>query len=234
MLDKDVECARLFEKIIECAFCISRKGGERMNKIITISREFGSGGREVGKRLADELGFRYYDAEIITAIAKETGMSEQYIQNISEKGIYPYAFHFAKSFATYPGYQSNQTEVLVAEAKVLKQIATKGDCIIVGRGADATLRECEPMNLFVYANMQSKMERCRQKRQDEKDMPDKELEKKIKQIDKNRRNYHRVISNLEWGEKENYHLCINTSGIEIKEMISPLADYIEEWFRRKK
>jgi len=205
-----------------------------MKKIITISREFGSGGREIGKRLADELGFSYYDAEIITSIAKETGMSEEYIKNISEKGMYPYAFHFAKSFATYPVYQSNQTEVLVAEAKVLKQIAEKGDCIIVGRGADITLKEYGPMNLFVYANMQSKIERCRQKRQDEKDMTDKELQNKIKQIDKNRRNYHRIISNLEWGDKENYHLCINTSGVEIKEMISPLADYIEEWFRRKK
>jgi len=77
-----------------------------MNKIITISREFGSGGREIGKRLADDLGFAYYDREIITRIARETGMSEEYITNISEKGIYPYAFQFAKSFAMYPSYQN--------------------------------------------------------------------------------------------------------------------------------
>ena len=62
--------------------------------VITISREFGSGGREIGKRLADALGLAYYDSEIITMIAKETGMSEEYIKNISEKGVYPYTFHF--------------------------------------------------------------------------------------------------------------------------------------------
>ncbi len=90
-----------------------------MNKIIAISREFGSGGRELGKRLADELNYAYYDKEIITAIAKETGMTEEYINNISEKGLYPYAFQFAKSFAAYPTFQSNQTEVLVAQQKIL-------------------------------------------------------------------------------------------------------------------
>lgn len=96
-----------------------------MNKIITISREFGSGGREIGKRLADELGFKYYDKEIINEIAKETGMSEEYIQNISEKGIYPYPIQFAKSFAIYSGVQSNQTEILVARDKSLKKNCRK-------------------------------------------------------------------------------------------------------------
>ena len=63
-----------------------------MNKIITISRKFGSGGKEIGKRLADKLGYSYYDSEIVTLLAKETNMSEEYLKNISEKGVYPYAF----------------------------------------------------------------------------------------------------------------------------------------------
>ena len=84
-----------------------------MNKIITISREFGSGGKEIGKRLADKLGYAYYDSKIITLLAKETGMSEEYIKNISEKGTYPYVFQFAKSFAMYSTMQNNQTEILV-------------------------------------------------------------------------------------------------------------------------
>ena len=90
-----------------------------MNKIVTISREFGSGGREVGKRLADELGLGYYDKEIINEIAKETGMSEEYIKNISEKGIYPYAFQFAKSFSMYSRMQNYQTEILVKQTNIL-------------------------------------------------------------------------------------------------------------------
>lgn len=203
-----------------------------MNNIITISREFGSGGREIGKRLADKLGFSYYDREIITEIAKETGMSEEYIKNISEKGVYPYAFQFAKSFTAYSSLQSNQTDILVAQQKILKAIAKKENCIIVGRGANVILREYTPMNLFIYANMESKIKRCRMKKKAE-ELTDKELKNKIMQVDKNRKNYHKIISNLEWGEKKNYHLCINTSNVEIKEIIPSLSNYIESWFRGK-
>lgn len=204
-----------------------------MNKIITISREFGSGGREIGKRLADELGFQYYDKELITEIAKETGMSEEYIKNISEKGTYPYAFQFAKSFAMYSGVQSNQTDILVAQNKILKAIAEKGDCIIVGRGANVILKDFSTMNIFVYADMDSKINRCQKKAKENEHLTDKEMRKKITEIDKSRRNYHKVISNLEWGDKSNYHLCVNTTNMEIKNMIPALAKYIEIWFGGK-
>lgn len=204
-----------------------------MNKIVTISREFGSGGREVGKRLADELGFRYYDREIIDEIAKETGMSKEYIQNISEKGIYPYPFQFAKSFTSYSGVQSNQTEILVAQTKVIKEIAEKGNCIIVGRGANVILKDYNAMNIFVYANMESKINRCREKAKEDEKNTDKEMEKKIIAIDKARKNYHKIISDLEWGDKRNYNLCINTTNIEIKAIIPSLAKYIEDWFGGK-
>lgn len=203
-----------------------------MNKIITISREFGSGGREIGKRLADEMGFKYYDREIITEIVKQTGKTEEYIKNISEKGVSPYAFQFARSFAIYSEMQNSQTEILVSQKKVIEQIAQKGNCIIVGRGANIILKEYNPMNIFVYADMESKMKRCRMKRADE-ELTDKELKDKIKQIDKNRKKYHELISNIEWGDKKNYHICINTSQLEIKEIITALSNYIENWFRGK-
>lgn len=204
-----------------------------MNKIITISREFGSGGREIGKRLADELGFAYYDREIVAEIAKQTGMTEEYIKNISEKGAYPYAFQFAKSFAMYSSLQSNQTDILVAQTKVLKEIAKKGNCIIVGRGANIILKDYNPMNIFVYADIESKINRCHKKAKEDENLTDKEMKKKIIQIDNGRKNYHKLISNLEWGDKRNYHLCINTTEVEIKNIISALGDYIEEWFGGK-
>lgn len=204
-----------------------------MNKIITISREFGSGGREIGKRLADELGFAYYDREIVAEIAKQTGMTEEYIKNISEKGAYPYAFQFAKSFAMYSSLQSNQTDILVAQTKVLKEIAKKGNCIIVGRGANIILNDYNPMNIFVYADIESKINRCHKKAKEDENLIDKEMEKKIIQIDNGRKNYHKLISNLEWGDKRNYHLCINTTDVEIKNIIPTLGDYIEEWFGGK-
>ena len=215
-------------KIIGLFLCPKRRN--YMNKIITISREFGSGGKEIGKRLADKLGYAYYDSEIITLLAKETGMSKEYIKNISEKGVYPYAFQFAKSFAMYNAMQNNQTEILVKQAKILKEIAQKGNAIIVGRGANTILKEYKPMNIFVYANMESKINRCKEKAKEDEQLTDKELENKIKSVDKNRKAFNNLISNTEWGNKENYNLCINTSNIEIKTIITSLAEYIENWF----
>lgn len=201
-----------------------------MNKIVTISREFGSGGKEIGKRLADKLGYSYYDSEIITLLAKETGMSEEYIKNISEKGVYPYAFQFAKSFAMYGAMQNEQTELLVAQTKVLKQIAQKGNAVIVGRGASSILSEYNPMSIFVYANMESKINRCKEKAKEDENLTEKELKRKIKDIDKSRKAFNDLISNAEWGKKENYDLCVNTSNVKIKSIIPSLADYIQNWF----
>lgn len=195
------------------------------NLVVTISREFGSGGREIGKRLADELGFAYYDREIIQLLASETGMSDQYINNISEHGIYPYPFQFAKTFTLFSQIQKEQTELLVAEQRIIKEIAKKGNCIIIGRGADTILKEGNLFKIFVYADMQSKIMRCREKRNDEK-MTDRELEDKIQKIDKGRKNLRSMISGKEWGDKENYDLCINTTKLMIKNIIKPLSEYI--------
>lgn len=204
-----------------------------MKKIVTISREFGSGGREIGKRLSDTLNLAYYDEEIIAEISKETGLSEDYINNISEKGIYPVAFNFGRTFASFGNLQLNQTEILVKQQNVLKKIADKGDYIIVGRGADIALKDYNTMNIFVYSDMESKIKRCKYKAKEDEKLTDKELEKKIIQINKDRKKFHNLISNLEWGDKNNYNLCINTSEIEIKEIIPAIAEYIESWFRRK-
>lgn len=200
--------------------------------IITISREFGSGGREIGKRLADELGLAYYDREIITLIAKETGMSEEYIQNISEKGVYPYTYQFAKSFLNSSPVQNSQIQVLVKQNEIIKKIASKGNCVIVGRAANAILKGEDTIDLFIYADMKSKVARCKQKADENENLSDKELEKKIVEVSKNREKFHNVVSNEQWGKKENYDLCINTSGVDIKSIITPLRMYIENWFRR--
>lgn len=197
-----------------------------MNKIITISREFGSGGNEVGKRLADKLGYAYYDSEIINLLVKETGMSEEYIANISERGIYPMPFHFGQTFSTNLSIQKSQTDILVKQNKILKQIADKGNAVIVGRGANIILKEYNPLNIFVYANIDSKLNRCREKGPKDENLTDKELINKIKGVDKNRKAFYNLISNIEWGNKENYDLCINTSNINIKKIVISLVEYV--------
>lgn len=205
-----------------------------MSNIITISREFGSGGKELGKRLADELGYAYYDREIIEMLSKETNLSKEYISNISEKGIYPISFQFARTFTKYSNMQKMQVDLLVAEQKILKEIASKGNAVIIGRGANVILKEYNPINIFVYANMESKINRCRVKNENEKNISDKELEKKIISIDKERENFHKLISSMEWKNMKNYHLCINTSNMEIKKIVKSLKEMVKEYMEVKK
>lgn len=200
--------------------------------IITISREFGSGGREIGKRLADELNMAYYDDKIINMLVEETGMSEEYIQNISEQRIYPYTFQFAKTFNSFSTIKDEQTEILVKQSKIIKKIAEKGNCIIVGRGANVILKAYNTIDLFIYANMETKIKRCKEKADKTENLTDKEIEKLIIKISKERQKFHNIISSEEWGKKENYDLCINTSGIEIKKIIPSLANYIKNWFEK--
>lgn len=199
-------------------------------KIITISREFGSGGRELGKRLADELGFAYYDREIITEIAKKSEMDEEYIENILENGFSQhFPLSFARTFSYTSTIQPNMTQLLVAQHQIIKEIATKEDCIIVGRNANIILKEYNPLNLFVYADLNSKIQRCREKAP-EQQLSDADLQKQIKQVDSLRAKQQAFLTNAKWGEKESYHLCINTSNLNIKELTPKIADYARFWF----
>lgn len=211
-----------------------------MPNIITISREFGSGGRELGKRLADELGFSYYDREIITAIAEETGMNEFYIEHAIENDVVNFKWHnltFAKTFSMLqvPAIPITTVELLSLQHKIVREIATKGNCVIVGRAADSVLAELEPFNIFVYADDESKIERCRLRaspEEQEQNLSNSRLLKKMKQIDKNRADYHDIISSSKWGDKAGYNLCINTTGINIKKIVPSIANLCKIWFER--
>lgn len=201
--------------------------------IITVSREFGSGGRELGKRLADSLGIAYYDKEIISAIAEKSGLDERYVESISEKGIHTvYPMTFGRAFSLYGAMQNNNTKVLIVQQQILKELEDKGDCVIVGRCADVILRERDPFNLFIYASMASKIRRCQERAPVGELFTDDEMEKRIKRIDRERAKYRALFSDVKWGAKEDYHLCINTSDIEIKSLIPFVAEYTKNWFRR--
>ncbi len=203
-------------------------------RIVTVGREFSSGGRELGKRLADELGFAYYDREIITEIAKRTELDENYIASRAEQGISPeYSITFGRTFA-YPSLtQQNDIKILVSERRIINDIAQLGkDFVIVGRSSDVILRDYKPFNLFVYADMKSRIKRCRERLGENEQMSDKQIEKKIKQIDSGRARHREFISNGQWGAKECYNMCINTSDTVIKEIVPFVADIAKCWFER--
>ena len=155
--------------------------------IVTISRQFGSGGRELGKRLADELGLKYYDKELISEIANTTNLNEEYVSKVLENGGFSnFAFSFAHSIPLVTATPNTVTEVLIAQEKVIRAIAKKGDCVIVGRCADAIAYDYKPVRLFVYADEQSKIARCRARAQEGETLTDKQLLKSFKEIDKGR------------------------------------------------
>ncbi len=197
--------------------------------IVTVSRQFGSGGRELGKRLSDALGLQYYDRELVTEIANKTALNENYVSTVLENGGYNnFAFSFARTIPLVSSTPDSVTDVLVAQQSVIKAIADKGDCVIVGRSADVILQKYNPVRIFVYADEKSKLKRCRERAAEGEDLTDKQLLKSFKRIDKGRAKLHDLLSSHGWGEREGYDLMINTSGLEIAKLIAPLADVVAE------
>lgn len=203
-------------------------------RIITISREFGSGGRELGKRLADALGMPCYDHEIIDKVAGQHGFDKDYVAHISERDIrvfYPRTIAH-RFVAPHPAKQQ-AVQIAVAEHEIIKQLASETDCVIVGRCADVVLHEMNPMNIFVYADMESKLARCKSRAEESEHFSEKDMLKKIRQIDKERAAYCGLFTEKEWGKKESYHLCVNTTNKEIKTLIPGIAAYVNLWFEQK-
>ena len=205
-------------------------------RIITVSREFGSGGRELGKRIADILGFEYYDKEIVSRITGMSGIDEKEAERILES--HPWIntrLSFNSSLSVDMATQVNHEELLRQQRFVIESIGRSGkDCVIVGRSADLLLKEYKPFNIFVCADMEHKMKRCMERAPEGEDFTMKELESSIKRIDKDRARRRNAISKLKWGDPKAYHIVVNTSGWEIKELAPVVAEYAKLWFERSK
>lgn len=201
-----------------------------MNKIITISREFGSGGRELGRRLAEILGIAYYDQAIITEIAQRSGLAEEYVNSVVEKRPFPYfPITSAQTLTTpiTPPFDFSM-KVYSEQINIIKDLASKSDCVIIGRAADYILEEYKPINMFIHADMESRVQRCRERAtEEEEQLTDVKLKSRIQEIDKSRAKYYRFFTGRKWGEKENYTLCINTSNTVIKDIAPSLAQLLK-------
>ncbi len=204
-----------------------------MNKIITVTREFGSGGRELAKRLAEKLGYRYYDKQILSSFVQRYGFDKDYVNREDILGTDAFPYLTVKSFSLYSASQKMATNLLVLEQKIIKELATKGDCVFVGMASDLILRDFKALNIFVYADMDSKINRCKEKAEYGEVESDKELIKKIKKIDKSRKKHNLLLGSDGWGKKENYDLCINTSGLEIKGLLSTVESFANEFFKER-
>lgn len=195
-----------------------------MTKIITIGREIGSGGRTMGKLLAEKLGFAYYDQEVISEIANRTALAESYVKNIVENrsdSVFP--IHIMRSFSD-PNEELNQS-IFATQRDIIMEVAQMSDCVIVGRCADFILKDLKPFRIFVYADTKSKIARSRSVGYT--DGTDKELKDNLSKIDKNKAKYYHFYTSQKWGEKANYDLCINTSGKDIEHIAEGLVNLVK-------
>ena len=206
-------------------------------KIITVSREFSSGGRELGKRLADCLGFDYYDKEIIASVAASAGVDENYAERMLEDGIVksiPLTFRCSVSGSA--AVSTVSADLLIKQRRVIEAIGKTGrDCIIIGRNADCILRDYSPFNIFVCADTDTKIARFRAAETRTTDaMSDRAIIRNMREIDRSRAKTREIITDCRWGERTAYHLTVNTSGWgSIKELVPVVADFATRWFERK-
>lgn len=204
-------------------------------RVITISREFGSGGRELGKRIAEILGYDYYDKEIITAIAKKNGLQENYVEyalNNHQWQTFPLTFRH--SFISPLIVQPPQTALLLEQKKVIEEIAKAGkNCVVIGRNADVLLHEENPFKLFVCADMATKIKRCKDRADEDENLTDKDIKRNIMRIDKNRARTRFMLADGAWGDRTSYHLIVNTTDWKIADLAPQVASLIDTYFNKR-
>lgn len=176
-------------------------------RIITISREFGSGGRFIGEEVAKKLGIAYYDKNIINEIAEKSGLSPEYIQENAElspkKGLFAYAF----AGRDITG-KSVEDLVYEAQRKVILELAEKESCVIIGRNADYILKDRDDvLNVFIHGDTPEKIQRITRLY----NVEEQKAVKMMVDIDKRRMANYNFYTNQKWGKADNYTLCLNSS-----------------------
>ena len=174
------------------------------NVVVTIGRQYGSGGKEIGKKLAEALGVTFYDEELVTMASEKSNINKEVLSNADERatGSLLYALVMSgglRGLTTPLQYEMPINDKLfIAQSDVIKKLAKDGPCVIVGRCADYVLENerCKTLNIFLYANMEYKTER-------------------IQKTEKQRRSYYNYFSDKEWGNMNSYDLCIDVSTIGI-------------------
>ena len=176
-------------------------------RIITISRELGSGGRFIGEEVAKKLGITYYDKNIISEIAEKSGLSPEYIQDSAELSPKKGLFAYALAGRDITG-KSVEDMVYEAQRKVILELAEKESCVIIGRNADFILKDRnDVLNVFIYGDMPEKIQRI----MGLYNVEEKEAVKMIADIDKRRMTNYNFYTDQKWGKASNYTLCLNSS-----------------------
>lgn len=198
--------------------------------IITIGRQFGSGGREIGEKLAASLNIPFYDKELLERAAKESGMCKELFETHDEKPTR--SFLYSLVMDTYSmGYSSPafsdmpmNHKIFLAQFNTIKKIADEGPCVMVGRCADyalANYKNC--VSVFIYADMNSRIRRIAKKY----NLTDSKAKDLILKTDKSRASYYNYYSNKKWGDVQSYHLCLDSSVCGIDGSVELIRDFVD-------
>lgn len=202
-----------------------------MKKVITISRQYGSGGRMIGEKLAKALDIPFYDNEIILRAAKESGFSEKAFENAEDKANNSLLYSIAMGMNAYGNHDSGFTQlslddrIYLAQSEVIRKVASEGPCVIVGRCADYILKEnANVVNLFIWADLEYRVKRATEFYGLS---PVKATENIIK-TDKRRANYYNYHSSEKWGKADNYHLSIKSDYCGIDNTVECIKAFVEK------
>ncbi len=202
------------------------------SNIITISRQFGSGGREIGKSLAERLHVPFYDKEILIRAAQESGISQSLFEDADEQPtnsfLYSWAFAgqpFVGSFAGYNDCITND-KLFALMAETIEKIAKEGSCVIVGRCADYILRDCaSTVSVFVHTDMQRRIERVMELNK----LTEEQARNFIKKTDKRRASYYNFYADGKWGLASNYDLSVNSGRLGINRSVEVIQYFVEQF-----
>ena len=187
------------------------------NRVITISREFGSGGRTIGRKVAEKLGIPCYDAMLIQKIVEESGYAADYIR---EEGEYATGGWLSTVFTDRTMGMTNQDKLWTIQSRVITELAEKASCVIVGRCADYILRDkADCLNVFIHASLEKRAERIVTEYGEREETP----EQRLKEKDKRRAAYHRFYTDMKWGHAQNYHICLDSGKLGIDKCVEIIS-----------
>ncbi len=206
--------------------------------IYTIGREFGSFGKQVGEKLAEKLGIKFYDKELLQIASKESGFCEEIFENHDEKPTSSFLYSLVVDTCSGGSFTSTpfldmplNQKVFLAQFETIKKIASQESCVIVGRCADYALAdEKRCINIFIRADMKDKIKRISQRL----DLTENKAKDLIQKNDKQRASYYNYYTNKKWGDSRSYDLCLNTSQISIDDAADLIIKYREMFNNRDK
>lgn len=197
-------------------------------RIITISREFGSGGRTIGKMVAERLGIPCYDKELVKKAALESGFSEAFVESQGEEATTSNSFLYALSQTLMSGLGSpisNNEYLYVLQHKLIRDLADEGPCVIVGRCADHILKDRKDcLHVFIHANDEFRMERIVTRYGERSESP----QKRLADMDKKRKIYYQSTTGAKWGVCRNYHLALDSSVIGLEPCVDIIVDLVNK------